>query len=136
MFSKIKQNLVVCPWLKLYCPEPTCSVRPCIVVPVSESLRGKEKGGYKYNIVYKASKAHVNADMFSRLPLPEAPSEGPEGTVLLLEKLDGSPLTADHISRWTARDPILAHVHEYLLRGWPSKCDNPAMTPYWRREMN
>ena len=45
--------------------------------------------------------------------------EEPEERVLLIEGLDCSPVTAAQISRCTGRDPTLAHVREYLMRGWP-----------------
>ena len=38
----------------------------------------------------------------------------------MIEELeDCSVLSGERISEWTSRDPALARVHEYLLRGWP-----------------
>ena len=66
-------------------------------------------------------KEHMNADCFSRLPLPDTEAADPEDRELMIEELaDCSMLSAKKISEWTRRDPVLAHVHEFLLRGWPS----------------
>ena len=47
-------------------------------------------GAYDYKIAYKPGTKHVNADVLSRLPLPEAPDQVPTPgeTTLLLEALD------------------------------------------------
>ena len=90
---------------------------------------------YQYHMKYRAGKEHANADCMSRLPLPARAQETPADRVLLVEELgDCSILTADQISHWTRTDPVLAHVHEYLLRGWPTDDRDPALTPYRRRK--
>ena len=69
---------------------------------------------YDYSIAYKPGAQNGNADLFSRLPLPEAPKEVPMPgeTVLLLETLQSSPITATQIKAWTARDSVLSRVVE------------------------
>ena len=76
-------------------------------------------GGYEYNIHYKAGRRHGNADCLSRLPLPVTVNEEPDERVLLIEELDPSHMSAAHISHCIDRDPTLAHVREYLMRGRP-----------------
>ena len=50
----------------------------------------------------------------------------PEYRVLMIEELeDCSVFSAEKISEWTRRDPVLAHVHEYLMCGWPSDDKSP-----------
>ena len=44
-----------------------------------------------------------------------------------MSNVDGFPLTADQINNWTQWDPVLAHVKEYLLHGWPQVIDNPEL---------
>ena len=49
-----------------------------------------------------------NADGLSRLPL-------------LMEALQGSPVTACHIKQWTEGDPVLAKVRKQVLQGWSNR---------------
>ena len=76
--------------------------------------------GYDYNIVYKPGKHHCNADMLSRLPLKTTPRDipVPGDTVMLLETLQESPVTAKLIRTWTNRDPTLSKVRDLVKRGW------------------
>ena len=90
---------------------------------------------YDYSIAYKPGAQNGNADLFSRLPLPEAPKEVPMPgeTVLLLETLQSSPITATQIKAWTARDSVLSRVVERVLSGWSSTSDE-TLIPYQRRK--
>ena len=75
---------------------------------------------YDYSIVYRPGEQHANADLLSRLPLPDTISEVPlpGETVLLMEKLQTSPITAQQIKIWTDRDPLLGRVRNFVLKGW------------------
>ena len=49
----------------------------------------------------------------------------------MIEELkDCSVLSAEKISEWTRHGPVLAYVHEYLLRGWPSDDKSPDFAAY------
>ena len=67
---------------------------------------------YTYDIVFKPGIQNVNADVLSRLSLPNSPSDVPlpEETVLLLETLQLFPITAAQIKTWTKQDPVLSKV--------------------------
>ena len=76
-------------------------------------------GGYDYTIAYRPGEQHANADLFSRLPLSDAPKNvpTPPETIHVMEMLSSSPVTAASIKQWTARDPLLSKVTAKLLRG-------------------
>ena len=61
----------------------------------------------------------ANADVLSRLPLPEMPESVPAlgETVLLMQSLQ-APITFNQLKQWTTQDPILSKVHTLLLQGW------------------
>ena len=74
---------------------------------------------YEYTNTFRKTQAHKNADALSRLPLPETQCElkTPSELVLLIERLDDSPVTAHHINVWTRRDPVLSKVLEFVEWG-------------------
>ena len=73
----------------------------------------------------------MNADCLSRLPLPVTDPVEEHETVLMMREIeDCTLLTADEIAEWTKYDPVQSHVHEYLLRGWPSQEANPELAAY------
>ena len=47
---------------------------------------------------------------------PDVPLLGE--TILLLEHLQSSPITAGQIKEWTNQDPVLSKVRNYVLQGW------------------
>lgn len=95
---------------------------------------------YDYSISYRPGKELSNADSLSRLPLPcssvEAEREAasmPGELVLLLERLQNSPVKAADIKTWTNRDPILARVRTMVQRGWLETTEE-ALRPYKARQ--
>ena len=84
---------------------------------------------YSYTITYNPGGDHINADVLSRLPLPETPSDVPlpGETVLLLDILHG-PVIAFQIKHWTDRDPLLSLVKNCVLQGprWVHSMGKPS----------
>ena len=74
---------------------------------------------YDYHIKFKSGRAHANADLLSRLPLPAHPARIPDPgeTVLLMETLNSSLVTAVQIKAWTSKDPVMSKVKETILNG-------------------
>ena len=52
---------------------------------------------------------------------------------MLLDYLADSPVTVSDISRWTRRDPVLSQVLQFVLQGWPNKCDSLMMAYFSRK---
>eukprot|EP00731_Ephydatia_muelleri_P014607 Em0008g327a len=78
-------------------------------------------------------KDNANADVLSRLPLPEYPMEVtlPGVTVMLLETLQSSPVNAKQIAEWMAKDPVLSKVKKWLSQGWTNTDEHrEALRPY------
>ena len=90
---------------------------------------------YKYQIRYKPGKDNSNADVLSRLPLPESPSTVPlpEETVFLMDTLQASPVNATQIKNWTNTDPVLSHVRDLVLKGWVNTADKQ-LQPFQQRQ--
>ena len=94
---------------------------------------------YDYKIVYKPGSTHANTDMLSRLPLPQTPSEIriPGETILLMDMLQSTPVSAQQIKHWTDCDPIMSAVRSFVLKGWPDKMTDPKpeeIKPYVNRK--
>lgn len=90
---------------------------------------------YQYEIEFKPTDKHSNADGVSRLPLPHSQDmEGrvSEATLYTLQQLDNLPVTADQICKATRNNPLLSKVKQYTLTGWPENYEQ-ALTPYYRR---
>ena len=90
---------------------------------------------YDYQLVYREGCKHGNADVLSRLPLPDtlvtAPALG-ENT-LLMDRLEVIPVKADHIVDSTASDPVL---HQFLRRvqhGWGDGCPDKSLELFYVR---
>ena len=72
---------------------------------------------YTYNIQYRATKAHANADGLSRVPLPTDDQDDSQ-----LHQLNGDlplPVKAADIAVATRRDPCLRKVLRCCKQGWP-----------------
>ena len=82
-------------------------------------------GAYDYKIVYRPGGEIGNADGLSRLPLPNYPTDipVPGETILLMRNLELSEITAERISQWTSRDPLLSRIRRFLQLGWPHLTD-------------
>ena len=89
---------------------------------------------YDYRIKFKAGLENANADLLSRLPLPETPARVPDPgeTVLLMDILETSVVTAAQIKAWTAKDPVLSQVRDMILQG-KAPSDTEELQPYKSR---
>ena len=91
---------------------------------------------YNYDIVYKSTKDHANADGLSHLPLPiePAPEYSQETTVFKITQIDTLPVIVKQLKADTRQDPVLSKVLLYTKCGWPSTIPE-ALQPYWKHRL-
>ena len=88
---------------------------------------------YNYNIEYRSTSAHADADSMSRLPLPQTRSPKCENVdCYFLEPEVVTTLTSQMIKKETRVDPVLSQVYGVIIGGWPSVMD-PAFAPFKRK---
>ncbi|PIK56483.1 hypothetical protein BSL78_06598 [Apostichopus japonicus] len=89
---------------------------------------------YEYNLKFKPTDAHANADAMSRLPLPETIKSNPvpPEIVLALNILDQCPVTSSQVRKSSRRDPTLSKILGYVKCVWPEQ-RNEALKPYYQR---
>ena len=76
---------------------------------------------YEYELLYQLGNEDGNADGLSRLPVLDVPwsTPVPGDIVHILETINTSPVDATKIKLWTASDPVLSQVLQFVLQGWP-----------------
>jgi hypothetical protein len=85
---------------------------------------------HDYDIEYRRSEDHANADALSRLPYQDS-SVGSEGAVYTLGAVsDDFPVKAADIAQATRRDPVLSKVYQHCMAGWAEKCTDEDIKPY------
>ena len=92
---------------------------------------------YEYTMAFKPTQAHGNADALSRLPLPQTPRDTPQPaeTVLMMEHLNSTPITATRIRALTQTDPLLSRVKQFVQHGWPNVVKDDSLKPFWHRKV-
>ena len=71
---------------------------------------------YQYDIEYRKSELHANADMLSRLPDTDE-TTGEEPSIYNVSCVNDFPLSAINMATVTRKDTILAQVCEYVMAG-------------------
>ena len=79
---------------------------------------------YSYNIEYRSTEGHANADSLSRLPLKsqEAPIMSDEPAVFNVSQLESLPVISQQLRAASRTDPVLSKVICYVQSGWPQDC--------------
>ena len=92
--------------------------------------------GYQYDIEYRSTSKHANADCLSRLPL-QITNHGPNTEIddaSMINKMQiEMALGVDHILNVTRTDSILSRVLEYTLSGWPEMITSELIKPYFNK---
>ena len=90
---------------------------------------------YKYNLQFRKTSEHLDADCMSRLPLPHAWNPQSENVECFFMDADViSTVTCDEIKKATHVDPVLSKVYTFVLNGWPNSPLDPQFRPYKERE--
>ena len=91
---------------------------------------------YQYDIQFRPTGEHCNADGFSRLPVivSEPFQDVAPSSVFNLMQIAHLPVDADTLQKATRTDPLISHVVMYTLTGWPSTVE-PELKPYWTKRM-
>ena len=76
---------------------------------------------YNYDIQFKPTAAHGNADGLSRLPLTVVTEEKPTVDVTAFNRaqIGSCPIVVTEIRRATRSDSVLSNVLNFTLQGWP-----------------
>ena len=93
---------------------------------------------YTYDIQFKPTTLHCNADGMSRLPLQQTSTEEtPEVTLFNIGQIAMLPVTAQQLQKATMADPTLCKVFRYIKLGWPSQLpeDIPKLYGTHRNEL-
>jgi hypothetical protein len=92
---------------------------------------------FQFDIVYRNTKKHGNADALSRLPFSREEFESDiESSVHLVAStnFEQLPVTSRKIRQFSSRDKVLSTVYRYVRNGWPEKVgkEDP-LYPYFIR---
>lgn len=87
---------------------------------------------YSYEIEYKPTSQHANADSLSRLPLQSTETSEDVANLFNVAQVEVLPLTSHQIATATKKDPLLSQVFRYTQWGWPTDVAE-ILLPYWNR---
>ena len=89
---------------------------------------------YHYQLEFKFTRDHGNADGLSRLPLDHQPNEdsSADPRVFNLAQIEALPVTSKKVQLQTRNDPVLSKVIDYTTRGWPDQISE-SFKPYKTR---
>ena len=95
---------------------------------------------YRYDLEFRKTERHCNADGFSRLPLPDTEcNEEDVAYVFNHSQIAMLPVDAAKLRKATRVDPVLSKVLVHTKEGWPKQSTerNPDLQPYfqWRHEI-
>ena len=90
-------------------------------------------GSHDYDIEYKSTTMHSNADGLSRLPLSQtmSPQTDPVN-ILHMSQFETLPVSSADVRKETARDVTLSSVYENTMKGW-SKNTDPTLAAFHSR---
>ncbi|KAJ8375556.1 hypothetical protein SKAU_G00061360 [Synaphobranchus kaupii] len=88
---------------------------------------------HDYDIKYRKSELHGNADGLSRLPLPLTKPDSRHVDIFYFRGVEDAPVTAQQVRRIIRNDPVLAEVMDHIIKGRKLN-DTPEFIPYFSRQ--
>ncbi|XP_030286082.1 uncharacterized protein K02A2.6-like [Sparus aurata] len=117
---------------------PLAILGPKSAIPTLAALRMQRWAlilmAYNYVIEYRQSAEHANADALSRLPSKDRDSTAEEGKMFYFSIMEDLPVKASDIAQGTSKDPVLSHVKELTLNGWPCHAKEETLKPFFMRK--
>ena len=89
---------------------------------------------YTYELEFRSTEKHANADCLSRLPLETTVAQETPQEVMVFNicQIEALPITNQQLERATRNDPLLSKVLRYTQHGWPARVEDK-FKPYWGR---
>ena len=87
---------------------------------------------YTYDIKYRSTSDHANADCLSRFPLPSISTSSQISDVFIVKQIEALPVSAVELQTMTRTDPLLSKVLQYTKKGWPTSVSD-SLKPYFNR---
>lgn len=84
--------------------------------------------GHTYDIKYRKSELHANADGLSRLPLPANHGASQQAEIFYFRQVENAPITSAQVKRHTRNDPVLSKLLDVVIRGGSDNL--PELKPY------
>ena len=90
---------------------------------------------YQYEVEFRATDKHANADCLSRLPLQITTEDAitKDASLFNLQQIERLPVKADKIAQLTANDPVLSKVITFVQQGWPTQVQDEFKPYHIRR---
>ncbi|XP_055758363.1 uncharacterized protein K02A2.6-like [Salvelinus fontinalis] len=85
---------------------------------------------YDYEIEYRRSMDHANADALSRLTCNSDSDSEDDRAVFQISLIDKLPISASDIAEETRKDPVLSKVLDLTLGGWPTFVNDNNLRPF------
>lgn len=77
--------------------------------------------GHSYDIKYRQSAAHTNADGLSRLPLAVQKPHSNTEEIFYFKEVEKAPVSTVQVKNATRNNPILSAVMDLIVKGLPTE---------------
>ena len=91
---------------------------------------------YQYQVEFRPTGEHGNADGLSRLPLDHGNTGGSEveASIFQVNQLESLPVTVAQLRTTVRNDPVLSKIGHFVKYGWPATVGGSAFRPFVSRQ--